>query len=71
MSTIPLVRRVAQLSDSQLEQAIRLSHRRLVSARDLPTKAAAWNVLSRLIKARSPETIARMELERGLVSRTQ
>jgi hypothetical protein len=60
------MRRVAQLDDSELERAINLSHRQLVLARDLPNKAAAWRVLCRLIKARSPEAIARMERERGL-----
>lgn len=71
MSTITLVRRVAQLSDSQLEQAIHLSHRRLISATDLVTKAAAWNILCRLIKSRSPERITRMEIERGLIAKRQ
>lgn len=66
MRTIPLAPRLTQISDSQLEQIIHRCHRRLVSARDLPTKAAAWRVLCRLIKARSPEAIARMERERGL-----
>ena len=67
MSTITSVRRIAQLSDSELERAIKLSHRRLISARDICEKAAAWQVLCRLIKSRSPKAIARMELERGLV----
>lgn len=67
MRTLPLAPRLAQLSDSQLERAIHLSHRRLISARDVPGKAAAWRVLCHLIKARSPEAIARMERERGLV----
>ena len=69
MSTITLVRRVAQLSDSQIEEAIHLSHRQLVLAHDLRTKMAAWQVLRRLIKSRSPKAIARMERERGLVTR--
>lgn len=68
MRTIPLAPRLKQLSPSQLEHVIHRCHRRLISAHDLPTKAAAWRVLCRLIKARSPETIARMERERGLVT---
>lgn len=68
MRKVPFAARGGQLSDSQfLEQAIHRCHRRLVTARDLPSKAAAWRVLCRLIKARSPEAIARLEQERGLV----
>jgi len=60
-------RRLAQISDSQfLEQAIHRCHRRLVSARDLPSKAAAWRVLVALIKARTPQTVERLERARGL-----
>jgi hypothetical protein len=67
MRKLPFAPRVGQLSDSQLEQVIHRCHRRLVTARDLPSKAAAWRVLCRLIKTRSPEAIARLERERGLV----
>jgi hypothetical protein len=66
MRTLPLAPRLAQLSDSQLELAIHLSHRRLISASDIPSKAAAWRVMCQLIKGRSPQTVARMEQERGL-----
>jgi hypothetical protein len=66
MRNLSLAPRLAQLSDSQLEQAIHRCHRRLVSACDVPSKAAAWNVLSRLVKSRSPEAVARMERERGV-----
>lgn len=66
MRTLPLAPRLAQLSDSQLERAIHLSHRRLVSAPDISTKVAAWHVMCQLIKGRSQQTIARMERERGL-----
>jgi len=67
MRTIHLAPRLAQLSDHQLEQVIHRCHRRLVAASDLRSKAVAWRMLSRLIKARSPEAIARLERERGLV----
>jgi hypothetical protein len=67
MRKIPFAPRRAQISDSQLEQVIHRCHRRLVAARDLPSRAAAWRVLCRLIKSRSPEAIARLEQERGLV----
>jgi hypothetical protein len=70
MRTIPLAPRLAQLSDSQLEQVIHRCHRRLVAARDLPGRAAAWRLMRRLIRARSPETVARLERERGLVAPT-
>jgi len=59
-------RHLAQISDSQLEQVIHRCHRRLVTAQDLPSKAAAWRVLCRLIKSRSPAAIARLEVQRGL-----
>jgi len=67
MRKVALTPRIGQLSDSQLEQVIHRCHRRLVAARDLPSRAAAWRILCRLIKARSPEAIARLERERGLV----
>jgi hypothetical protein len=58
--------RLAQLTDSQRENAIRTAHRALVGSQDKSSKAAAWRVLCRLIKSRSPEAIARLEEERGL-----
>jgi hypothetical protein len=70
MRNVPLAPRLAQLSDSQLEQVIHRCHRRLVAAADLPSKAAAWRVLRQLVNSRSPEAIARLERERGLTART-
>lgn len=67
MRKLPFAPRRAQISDSQLEQVIHRCHRRLVSAPDLSSKAAAWRVLCRLVKSRSPEAIGRLERERGLV----
>jgi hypothetical protein len=66
--TVHLAPRLAQLSDSQLENAIRIAHRALINAKEHRSKAAAWRVMCQLIKARSPETVARMERALGLVS---
>lgn len=63
-------RRLKQLSDDQRENAIQFAHRALASSRDTRSKAAAWRVLSRLIKSRSPQAIARLEIERGLATRS-
>jgi len=59
--------RLAQLSDAQRENAIRLAHRALVDRPSLKGKAQAWQQLCTLIKSRSPAAIARLEAERGLV----
>jgi hypothetical protein len=64
--TVHLAPRLAQLSDSQLENAIRIAHRALINAKEHRSKAAAWRVMSELIKGRSPQAVARMEQERGL-----
>ena len=66
MRTLPLAPRLAQLSDSDIENAIRRAHLALITAKELRSKAAAWRIMCRLIKGRSPEAIARMEQERGL-----
>jgi hypothetical protein len=60
-------RHPAQMNDSQLEAAIHSAHRALITARYIRGKAAAWRIMTRLIRCRSPEAIARMEQERGLV----
>ena len=70
MRKIPLAPRLAQLSDSQLEQVIHRCHRRLVTAPDFQSKAAAWRVRCRLIKSRSPAAVAHLEVERGLAKRS-
>jgi len=67
MWKIPSERPRAQISDSQREQVIHRCHRRLVAASDMSTKAAAWRLMRRLIRQRSPKAIAKLEAERGLV----
>lgn len=54
------------LNDTARELAIRRCHRTLIVAADMPSKAAAWRMMCKLIKSRSPEAVARLEEERGL-----
>lgn len=57
---------LAQSNDAHLEREINFAHGSLVAARDILGQRAAWQELCRLIKARSPEAVARLERERGL-----
>jgi hypothetical protein len=58
---------LAQLDDAQRENAIQFAHHALVAAGARRDKIAAWRVLRKLVRSRSPEAIARLERERGLV----
>jgi hypothetical protein len=69
MRNLSLAPHLVQLSDTDIERAIRTAHRALVNAKGHGSKASAWRVLCQLIRIRSPEAIARMEQERGLVRR--
>lgn len=60
--------RVAQLNDEQLERAIRLSHRALITAPNRNGRIAAWTVMRVLLQQRTPAAIERMERARGLLS---
>jgi hypothetical protein len=59
--------RSAQLKDSQRDTAIELALRILVAAPGVDDKARAWQILSQLVKGRSPAQVARLEEQRGLV----
>jgi hypothetical protein len=62
-----LVRRTAQLTDSERENGIQFAYRALMAARDKPSQFAGWRVMRRLIRSRTPEAVARLERDRGLV----
>jgi hypothetical protein len=66
MDTILFARQVAQQNDGIREDAICLAYRLFVEA-DSPNQAIAWRNLKCWINCRSPEQVARLERERGLV----
>jgi len=67
MQTIHVAPHIAQLSNSQRENAAQLVHRNLVRTRGKRTQFTAWRILSRPNKTRSPEEVSRPERDRGLV----
>ena len=60
-------RHLTQLNDTDLERAIHVCYRSLVTARSHPSKAAAWRVMCRLIGQRTQQGIDKLEAQRGLV----
>lgn len=66
MDTILFARQIAQQNDDMREDAIRLAFRLFVEA-DSASQAITWHNLKCWINCRSPEQVARLERERGLV----
>jgi hypothetical protein len=53
-------------AEAMLESAIAVAQHRLVTAVDHAERVEACEELACLVKQRTPEAVARMELERGL-----
>jgi hypothetical protein len=67
MGTIPPS--IRRINDTQIEYAIQQCYLSLISAPDAATKHERWRQLVHLVNRRSPEAVARLEQERGLVVR--
>ncbi len=69
MRNVHRARHLAQLTNTDLERAIDVCYRSLITAREGPSKTAAWRVMRRLIQQRTPQNIAKLEAQRGLTVR--
>lgn len=55
------------MTEAELEAAIRAERHRFLFAQTPEKRTEHWNEMKRLIGQRSPETVARLEREKGLV----